>query len=125
MKLDRVIIKVADYRKSFAFYHDTLSLKLKSSWQRTDSWGALFYCGEALLEIIWFPVGEQNSDCNYIPERSKTELFLVINNIDTLFNRLQALGNLDLTPPESKSWGYRVFTIYDPDRIKIVFSQPI
>ena len=125
MKLDRVIIKAADYRRSFAFYHDILGLKLKSSWQRTDSWGALFFCGEILLEIIWFPEGEENADCNYIPERSKTELFLAVSNVDSLYNRLRNVANLKLTEPAEKPWGYRIFDVYDPDGIKIVFSQPI
>ena len=125
MKLNRVIIKVADYRKSFAFYHDTLGLKLNSSWQRTDSWGALFFCGESLLEIIWFPEGEENADCNYIPERSKTELFLEVSNVDNLYNRLHGIEGLRITKPEDKPWGYRIFSIYDPDGIKIVLSQPI
>lgn len=125
MKLDRVIIKTNDYRKSFEFYHDILGLKLKTSWQRKDSWGALFYCGEVLLEIIWFPEGEGSADCRYVPEFSKTELYLSINNVDLYYNQLKTHEKLQLTKPEDKPWGHRIFSVLDPDRIRIVFSQPI
>lgn len=125
MKLDRVIIKAADYRKSFEFYHDILGLRLKTSWQRADSWGALFFCGDVLLEIIWFPQGSDNADCNYIPEHSKAELFLSVNNVDSIYHKLSPYEALEPTQPEDKPWGFRLFTVYDPDRIKIIFSQPI
>jgi catechol 2,3-dioxygenase-like lactoylglutathione lyase family enzyme len=83
MKLDRIVIKVADYRKSFSFYHDIIGFRLKTSWQRTDSWGAIFYCGDIPLEIIWFPEGEENLACSYIPERSKVDIFLAVSNLDS------------------------------------------
>ncbi len=104
MKLDRVVIKAADYRKSFEFYHDILGLRLKTSWQRTDSWGALFFCGETMFEIIWFPDGEGNVDCNYMPQRNKTELFLAVNNVDTIYHRLTAVDGLKLSAPEDMPW---------------------
>ncbi|MCP4580321.1 MAG: VOC family protein [candidate division Zixibacteria bacterium] len=125
MKLDRVVIKAADYRKSFEFYHDILGLRLKTSWQRSDSWGALFYCGEALFEIIWFPDGDGNADCNYIPKRNKTEFFLAVNNVDTIYHRLKAFDGLELSAPEDMPWGMRISAVFDPDGIKVVFSQPI
>ena len=125
MKIDRIVIKAKDYHQSFEFYHDILGLKLKSSWQRQDSWGALFYCGEMLLEIIWFPEGEGNAECAYIPDRSKTELYLNVNNVDALHDQLSANAKLKLGKPEDMPWGHRIFAVYDPDNVKIVFSQPI
>ncbi len=125
MKLDRVVIKVADYRKSFEFYHDILGLKLVTSWQRADSWGAVFYCGEVMLEIIWFSSGDKNIECSYIPQYSKTDIFITVNNIDSEHNRLSKFENIELSEPEDMPWGYRIFTIADPDSVKIVISQPI
>jgi len=125
MKLERIVIKVSDYHRSFEFYHDILGLKLKSSWQRADSWGALFFCGESLIELIWFPNGQGNNECNYIPEYSKTEIFLSVHDIDILYNRLKEYNQLKATGPADQSWGYRTFKITDPDNIKIIFSQPI
>lgn len=125
MKLDRVIIKTANYQDSFSFYHDTLGLKLKTSWQRKDSWGALFFCGEAFLEIIWIPnAGDSRTDLS-LPVSSITELYLKVNNVDALYNNLGRNENLKLSKPENKPWGDRVFWVFDPDRVKIVFSQPI
>jgi catechol 2,3-dioxygenase-like lactoylglutathione lyase family enzyme len=76
MKFARIVLKVKDYRSSFEFYHDILGLKLMNSWQREDSWGALFNAGPASVEIIWFPSGEGLEECNYSPERSKSVIFL-------------------------------------------------
>jgi catechol 2,3-dioxygenase-like lactoylglutathione lyase family enzyme len=125
MKLDRVVIKTIDYRKSFEFYHDILGFRLKSSWQRSDSWGALFFLGELLLEIIWFPEGKESESCNYIPEHSKTDLLLQVSNVDALHTRLSSHADLDVSDLEDKPWGYRAFSLYDPDHVKIVFAQPI
>ena len=86
---------------------------------------ALEILAEALFEIIWFPDGEGNADCNYLPERSKTELFLNVNNVDTIYHRLTAFDGLKLTAPEDMPWGMRISTVYDPDGIKIVLSHPI
>ena len=125
MKFERIVIKVADYRNSFKFYHDTLSLHLKNSWQRKDSWGAIFQCGEIILEMIWFPKGENNLDCSYIPERTKTDLYFTVSNIESEYQKLSRIEGLDISPPEDTAEGYRIFSVYDPDRIKIVFAQPI
>ncbi len=125
MKLDRIVIKANDYRKSFDFYHDILGLKLKNSWQRADSWGALFFCGEALIELIWYPEGEGNTECSYIPEFNKTEIFLSVNDVDSLYDKLKRYEQIRATRPEDKSWGHRIFKITDPDNVKIIFSQPI
>jgi catechol 2,3-dioxygenase-like lactoylglutathione lyase family enzyme len=125
MKLERVVIRANDYRKSFEFYHDTLGLRLKSSWQRSDSWGALFFLGELLMEIIWFPDGPDSDACNYIPEHSKTELFLQVSNVDALHTRLSDHPDLKISGLENKPWGYRQFDLYDPDHVKIIFAQPI
>jgi len=125
MKLERVGLRVADYRKSFAFYHDVLGLRLKNSWQRADSWGALFFCGEALLEIIWFPGGEKNLDCSFIPARSKTDIFLTVSSVEPIYQRLQKFGDLEVVAPSDQPWGYRTCSVYDPDRLRIVFAQPL
>ena len=125
MKLERVVIRVLDYRKSFEFYHETLGMRLKSSWQRSDSWGAIFFLGEMFLEIIWFPEGEDAAACNYIPEYSKTELFMQVSNVDALHTRLGAHADLEISGLEDKPWGFRQFDLYDPDHVKIVFAQPI
>lgn len=125
MKLDRIVIKVNDYSKSFKFYHDILGLKLQTSWQREDSWGALFFCGQAILEILWYPEGDQADECNYIPQFSKTDIFFTVSNVDTLYNSLKSYDEYEITSPQDFSWGYRVFTITDPDKVKIVFAQPI
>ena len=120
MKLDRVIIKTADYRKSFEFYHEILGLRMKSSWQRPDNWGALFYCGEILLEIVWHP-DEHDSDPICYP----IELQLQVSNVDALFNRLRSQDGLSISQLTDEPWGSRIFSLYDPDRVKIIFAQPI
>jgi catechol 2,3-dioxygenase-like lactoylglutathione lyase family enzyme len=125
VKLDRAIIKTANYQDSFAFYHDILGLKLKTSWQRKDSWGALFFCGDVLLEIIWYPDGEGEVANEYSREFSKIDLYLSVSNVDALHNRLSGYENLQVSNLENKPWGHRVFWVHDPDHVRIVFSQPI
>ena len=125
MKLSRFVIKAADYRRSFSFYHDILGLPLKNSWQRADSWGALFLCGDVLLEIIWYPEGEDNRTCNYIPKFPKLDIFFTVSNIEAQHQRLTQFSELKISDITEQPWGYKIFSLYDPDKVKVVFAQPI
>ena len=125
MKFSRVVVKVADYRKSFEFYHDILKLKLSSSWQRKDSWGALFSAGNAELEIIWFPSGEGLDDCAFRLIRKKISIDFEVNDIDILFKRLADAKIEIIDRPHDVPRGYRVFSILDPDGVVVSFLQAI
>jgi catechol 2,3-dioxygenase-like lactoylglutathione lyase family enzyme len=123
MKLTRFIIRARDYRKSFEFYKNVLGLRLASSWQRKDSWGAIFPAGNSDIEITWFPSGEGLEACNYIPPINKTEVMLEVHDIDIVYGRLRAAGAEIIDQPHDTSWGFRVFSLKDPDNIKITISQ--
>jgi len=125
MKFSRVVIKVADYRKSFEFYHDILKLKLSSSWQRKDSWGALFSSGSVVIEIIWFPSGEGLEDCAFQMKRKKISIDFEVNDIEILFRRLSDSGVDIIDKPHDVPWGFRVFSILDPDGVVVSFLQAI
>jgi predicted enzyme related to lactoylglutathione lyase len=125
MKFSRVVIKVADYRRSFEFYHDILGLRLTSSWQRKDSWGALFSAGSGIVEIIWFPSGDEFDDCNYRLERKKISVDFEVNDIDILFQRISESGVEIIREPFDAPWGFRVFSISDPDGVTVSFLQPL
>jgi catechol 2,3-dioxygenase-like lactoylglutathione lyase family enzyme len=125
MKFSRVVIKTKDYRKSFEFYHNTLGLKLSNSWQRKDSWGAIFSAGTGIIEIIWFPSGEGLEECNYAMERAKVDIGFEVHDIDILHQRLSDSGVAVITEPSDMPWGYRIFSIKDPDDIRITFLQPL
>ena len=125
MKLSRVVIKVKDYRRSFEFYKNILGLKLFNSWQRKDSWGAIFTAGNGMIEIIWYPSGDGLEQCNYSIEKEKFEIFLEVNDVDIQHRRLTAAGADVVDSPHDMPWGYRIFTIKDPDNIPLIFAQPL
>lgn len=125
MKLSRVVIRVADYRKSFQFYHDIIGLKLSSSWQRKDSWGAIFSAGAGLIEIIWFPSGDGLADCNYSLERRKISIDFEVNDIEILYKRLSDSGPEMVTQLQDAPWGFRLFSLADPDGVVVSFLQPL
>jgi len=125
MKFARVVLKVKDYKTSFEFYHDKLGLNLLSSWQREDSWGALFNAGPATVEIIWFPSGEGLEDCNYTPERSKFDLFFDAGDVNILYKRLLDKDIEVVKEPYDAAWGYRLFKIKDPNGFMVSFMEPI
>ncbi len=124
MKFSRVVIKARDYRKSFEFYKDILGLKLSTSWQRKDSWGALFSAGDIIVEIIWYPSGDGFDDCNYSMERAKVDINFEVSDIDIFCKRLADAGVEIVNEPHDAPWGFRLFTIKDPDDIRISFLQP-
>ena len=125
MKFSRVVIKARDYRKSFEFYKNILGLKLSTSWQRKNSWGALFSAGDGIVEIIWYPSGEGFDDCNYSMERAKVDINFEVSDIDILYKRLADAGVEVVSEPQDAAWGFRLFTIRDPDDIRISFLQPL
>jgi len=124
MKFARVVIKVRDYKSSFEFYHDKLGLKLMSSWQRKDSWGALFNAGSAIIEIIWYPSGDGLENCNYTMERAKVDLLFDAGDVDILYKRLTDKDVTVIKEPYDAPWGYRLFTIKDPDGFLVSFLEP-
>jgi predicted enzyme related to lactoylglutathione lyase len=125
MKLTRMMIKVKDYRKSFDFYNHVLGLKMQNSWLRKDSWGALFSVGAATIEIIWYPSGQGFEECNYAFEKDKLEIDLEVTDVDIWHRRLMTSGASVVNAPHDVPWGFRQFTVKDPDNIPIVLSQPI
>ena len=125
MKFSRVVLKVKDYRQSFEFYHDLLGLKMTTSWQREDSWGAIFSVGPSSVEIIWYPQGDGFDDCNYVLERQKIELFFDADDVDIMFQRLVDKGADVIKKPFNAAWGYRLFKIKDPDGIPVAFIEPV
>ncbi|OGC90370.1 MAG: hypothetical protein A2W25_02120 [candidate division Zixibacteria bacterium RBG_16_53_22] len=125
MKLTRVIIKAKDYRKSCDFYKNSLGLKMKSSWQRKDSWGAIFSAGAGDIEIIWYPSGEGLETCNYIPTAAKFDIFLEAHDVDIVYRRLSASGADIIDQPHDAPWGFRMFSLRDPDNIRIVIAQAL
>jgi uncharacterized glyoxalase superfamily protein PhnB len=125
MKLTRVLIKVRDYRNSFEFYKNALGLKLSNSWQRKDSWGAIFSAGAAVIEIIWYPSGPGFDDCNYVIERAKIEIELEVSDVDIWHQRLVSSGATAVDTPHDVPWGLRQFTVKDPDNTPIILSQPL
>lgn len=124
MKAANFVIRVADYRKSFEFYHEIMGLKLSSSWQRKDSWGAIFSAGSMTMEIIWFPAGEGLEDCNYRIERTKISMDFDVSDLDILYKRLSDLGVTQSSEPHDVPWGFRIFSVMDPDGVMISFRQP-
>lgn len=124
MKLTRVVIKTRDYRRSCDFYKSMLGLKMKSSWQRKDSWGAIFSAGNGDIEVIWYPSGEGLETCNYVPGKAKFDIFLETHDVDIIYRRLSDSGAEIVEQPHDAPWGYRLFTIKDPDNIPIVIAQP-
>jgi catechol 2,3-dioxygenase-like lactoylglutathione lyase family enzyme len=125
MKLTRVIIRTRDYRTSCDFYKRLLGLHLASSWQRKDSWGAIFSAGSGVIELIWFPSGAGLEACNYIPEKDKVTVFLEVHDVDIVYQRLNSAGVKSNAPPRNEPWGFRQFAIRDPDNISIVIAQPM
>jgi predicted enzyme related to lactoylglutathione lyase len=125
MKLSRVVIKVKDYRTSFEFYKNVLGLKLFNSWQRKDSWGAIFTAGGGMLEIIWYPSGEGLEECNYFIGKDKLEIYLEVNDIDIQHRRLTAAGANVIGSPHDTPWGFRILTLKDPDNVPLILAQPL
>jgi predicted enzyme related to lactoylglutathione lyase len=110
----RVLLRPADFERSFDFYANRLELHLFREWGSDSSRGAVFFLGGGYLELS----GHSDESVS-----SKLSLWLQVRDVDAEHERLAATRVAVVEAPRDQPWGLREARILDPDGVLLVLVE--
>ena len=112
----RFVYVAKDYQETIAFYRDGLELPIVGGWDRgPDDKGTLFGAASGIIEVI------RNPDREAVEPPVGAWLLVEVDDVDESYQRAREKG---LPIPQeliNTAWGSRLFSISDPNGIKVDF----
>ena len=114
---------VGDLGRSITFYRDVLGFKVDQEWKDNGKVrGVSFTAGKVTLMI-------GQDDWKKGRDRMKGQGFRMYfeteTSVDALAEGIAKGGGTLESLPENQPWGYRDFSMADPDGFKITFGSPV
>jgi uncharacterized glyoxalase superfamily protein PhnB len=114
---------VNDLQRSLTFYRDVLGFKVDEKWEDNGVLrGVSFTAGKVTLMI-------GQDDWKKGRDRMKGQgvrmYFETETNVDALAEGIAKRGGTLESLPEDRPWGYRDFSMADPDGFKLTFGAPV
>ena len=111
---------VNDLQKSLAYYRDVLGFAVEEKWERDGKlMGVSLVAGK-----VSFMIGQD--DWQKGRDRKKGEGFRIYcetsGDVDALARGIEKRGGVLDAQPADQSWGYRDFSLTDPDGFKITIA---
>jgi len=118
--LSRVEFAVTDFKKSLDFYA-SLGFRLKSD-KVNFSWGqlAVFEAGSAEVAIARNPKSP-----SFDTGKKSAGVVFVVEDVDNFYAQLKEAGIRPDAAPLDNPFGFRSFSVRDPDGFRLEFSQSI
>ncbi len=110
----RVLLRPANFERSFRFYTETLDLHVYREWGSGSTRGVVFFLGGGFLEL---------SGTSDAPSSEKVSLWMQVRDIDAVGHELDEVGVTIVEPPTDKPWGLREMQVQDPDGVKLVIVE--
>jgi GNAT superfamily N-acetyltransferase/predicted enzyme related to lactoylglutathione lyase len=107
------ILYSSDVRKSIQYYTEVLGFDRQWTWDDTPGFGGV---SRDHVQVFFCRDGQGHPG---------TWLAIMVDDIDTLHERVLNKGGIIVSPPENKEWGLREMLIQDPDGHYIRFGQSI
>src|SRR5215210_5139011 len=107
----RVLLRPADFERSFRFYAQTLGLHIYREWGSGPTRGVVFFLGGGFLELS----GSSNTTSS-----EKVSLWLQVRDVDAVGRKLKDSGAEIIEAPVDKPWGLREMRIQDPDGVRLI-----
>ncbi len=111
---NRVLLRPANFERSFRFYAQTLGLHIYREWGSGPNRGIVFLLGGGFLEL---------SGSSHITTDKNVGLWLQMRDVDTVKSGLEEAGAEVLELPTDKLWGLREMRIKDLDGLTIVIVE--
>ncbi len=112
----RSVLAVRDLRVSTRFYIDVLGF-VRDFGDGSDGWSFLSRDGFRVM------LGECPDST--APGDHSWYAFVTTEGVDQLHEEVAGRGAAILSPPTTKPWGLREFSLETPDGHRIVFGEPI
>jgi predicted enzyme related to lactoylglutathione lyase len=110
----RVLVRPADFERSFRFYAENLGLHLYREWSSGSTRGVVFFLGGGFLEL---------SGSSRTGTSENIGLWLQVREVDALGHELEEAGVDIIALPTDKPWGLREMQIRDPDGLRIMIVE--
>jgi catechol 2,3-dioxygenase-like lactoylglutathione lyase family enzyme len=110
----RVLLRPANFERSFRFYAQTLDLHVYREWGSGPTRGVVFFLGGGFLEL---------SGTSDAPSSEKVSLWMQVRDVDAVGHELDEAGVAIVEPPIGKPWGLREMRVQDPDGVKLVIVE--
>jgi predicted enzyme related to lactoylglutathione lyase len=110
----RVLVRPADFERSFRFYAESLGLHVYREWSSGPTRGVVFFLGGGFLELS----GSSRTEAS-----ESVGLWLQVRDVDTVGDELEEAGVDVIELPTDKPWGLREMQIRDPDGLRIVIVE--
>ncbi len=110
----RVLLRSADFERSFRFYAQTLGLHIYREWGRGATRGVVFFLGGGFLEL---------SGSSEAPGSEKVSLWLQVRDVYAVGRELEDAGVDIVERPVDKPWGLREMRVEDPDGVRLVIVE--
>ncbi|MCW2655623.1 MAG: hypothetical protein JWR32_6599 [Mycobacterium sp.] len=104
----RFLIRPADYKRSLAFYRDSIGLAIS----RDYGGGTVFFAGQSMLELAGH--GGPNAGGT---------LWLQVRDLRATQQELTARGVPIAREAREESWGLHEMHVLDPDGVTLIFVQ--
>ena len=110
----RVLLRPANFERSFRFYAQTLGLHVYREWGSGPTRGVVFFLGGGFLEL---------SGSSEAASSEKVSLWLQVRDVDAVREELEDSGVDIVEPPVDKPWGLREMRVRDPDEVGLVIVE--
>ena len=107
------ILYSSDVKKSIEYYIEVLGFDIKWEWDDPPTFGGVSKDG---VELFFCKEGQGHPG---------TWIAIMVDNVDTLHERIKTRGGKIISAPENKEWNLREMLVQDPDGHIIRFGQPI
>ena len=110
----RVLLRPANFERSFQFYSQTLRLHVYREWSSDSTRGVVFFLGGGFLEL---------SGSSDTPSSEKVSLWLQVRDVDAIGREFDEAGVDIVEPPVDKPWGLREMRVQDPEGVRLVIVE--
>lgn len=100
-----------------AFYGEQLRFPVVDRWDRPNARGLRFDLGGMRLEIL--DNGRERQPLTLGEPADRVHVVIEVEDIEDARQRI----DIDAPPPQSASWGARLFQVRDPDGVPVTFLQ--
>ena len=110
----RMLLRPANFERSFRFYAQTLDLHVYREWGSGSNRGVVFFLGGGFLEL---------SGSSDAPSGEKVSLWLQVRDVGALWRELEDSEVDIVEAPVDKPWGLREMRMQDPDGVRLVIVE--
>ena len=114
MLSSRVLVRPANFERSFQFYTEALNLHVNREWGSDSTRRVVCFLGGIFLKL---------SGSSEAPRSEKVSLWLQVRDVNAAGRELEDPVVDMVEAPVDKPWGLREMRVQDPEEVSIVLVQ--